>query len=177
MPLCGDSPNRGDLIQFLGFGFDHWGVYVGDDFVVHITAGDGHWSLSSGLGNAGLSSGIADKAIVKREHLEVVANGRNYKVNNYLDNKRTPRPTEEIVKKVEREVGKERWYHITNANCEHFATKMRYGYSHSEQLIYGLKSLSAASVTAFIGDFCFVPTIGIALGIATLAVFLIARDL
>ncbi|XP_073490554.1 uncharacterized protein [Aquarana catesbeiana] len=52
MPLIGLEPKPGDLIAFIGIEdpYDHWGVYVGDDYVVHIQVSEGEFGEESRVG-------------------------------------------------------------------------------------------------------------------------------
>ncbi|CAJ0966952.1 unnamed protein product [Ranitomeya imitator] len=58
----------------------------------------------------------------------------DYKVNNKYDKKAKPYPPEKIVKAARKEVGKTRSYDLRKANCEHFATELRYGTPFSDQV-------------------------------------------
>lgn len=71
---------------------------------------------------------------VKCERLQDVAGNDGYSVNNYLDNKYRPRPTDKIVNLARKEIDKTWKYNVFTSNCEHFATKMRYGRSQSKQV-------------------------------------------
>ncbi|KAG8564133.1 hypothetical protein GDO81_016337 [Engystomops pustulosus] len=74
MPLVpGPPPQPGDLIEFSRPFYQHWGVYVGGGYVVHLTDQEGISSLSSAFGGS---------AVVRKERLENVANGCIYKVTN-----------------------------------------------------------------------------------------------
>lgn len=71
---------------------------------------------------------------VRKEKLQDVAGGADWKVNNLQDNTMVPRPTQEIVGTALSSVGKERPYSATGSNCEHFATELRYGKAESAQV-------------------------------------------
>lgn len=71
---------------------------------------------------------------VKCERLQDVAGNDSYSVNNYLDNKYRPRPTDKIVNLAKKEIDETWKYDLLTSNCEHFATKMRYGRSQSKQV-------------------------------------------
>ncbi|KAM5138436.1 phospholipase A and acyltransferase 3-like [Mantella aurantiaca] len=125
MPLIGPEPKPGDLIEFHRNLYQHWGVYVGNGYVVHLTDQEGWSSISSAFG------GIA---VVRKDRLETVAYGYNYEVNNKYDSKCSPYPPGKIVNMALREVGKTMHYSVTSANCEHFATNLRYGNEYSDQV-------------------------------------------
>ena len=90
---------------------------------------------SSGRGSSGsfgsgsnFSSGVLGilKAVVQKDKLREITNN-NWKVNNLGSVMRRPRDARVIVKEALQLVGTEQRYH--HNNCEHFATKLRYGVS------------------------------------------------
>ncbi|XP_077311887.1 phospholipase A and acyltransferase 2-like [Lithobates pipiens] len=125
MPLIGPEPKPGDLIEFYRVGYQHWGVYVGNGYIVHLTDPQG---LSL------LFSVVRATAVVRRDYLESVARGCDYKVNNKYDSKCSPYPAIKIVNAALEEVGKTKNYSVTSANCEHFASYLRYGEQFSDQV-------------------------------------------
>ncbi|XP_069594666.1 phospholipase A and acyltransferase 4-like isoform X2 [Ranitomeya imitator] len=114
MPCLGPLPKPGDLIEFDNIAFEHWGVYVGDGKIVHLT------------------DPVGFIAFVKEHKLTTFV--FDYKVNNKYDKKAKPYPPEKIVKAARKEVGKIRIYDLLKANCEHFATELRYGTPFCEQV-------------------------------------------
>ncbi|XP_056382944.1 phospholipase A and acyltransferase 2-like [Hyla sarda] len=124
MSLQGPHPEYGDLIEFFRPVYTHWGVYVGNGYVVHLSDLDGLSSLYSAFGCV----------IVKKEPLWLVANGDIYRVNNKDGKNRKPYPPKIIVKRALEEVGELKEYSLTSYNCEHFATKLRYGTGFSDQV-------------------------------------------
>ncbi|KAM3919851.1 phospholipase A and acyltransferase 2-like [Leptodactylus fuscus] len=126
MPLVsGPPPQPGDLIEFIRPFYQHWGIYVGGGYVVHLTDQEGMSSLSSAFGGS---------AVVRKERLENVANGCNYRVNNKYDEKIKPYPPEKVVRAALELVDQTMPYSVTSANCEHFATELRYGKGFSDQV-------------------------------------------
>uniref|UniRef100_A0A8C5WLW4 LRAT domain-containing protein n=2 Tax=Leptobrachium leishanense TaxID=445787 RepID=A0A8C5WLW4_9ANUR len=125
MPLVGPDPKPGDLIEYQRLGYQHWGIYVGDGFVVHLTDQDGFSSISSAFGAS---------AVVRKDRMERVAAGCYYKVNNKYDGKRTPLPIRKVVHAALDKVGETLNYSLTSENCEHFVTELRYGESFSDQV-------------------------------------------
>uniref|UniRef100_UPI000E55CC89 HRAS-like suppressor 2 n=1 Tax=Urocitellus parryii TaxID=9999 RepID=UPI000E55CC89 len=123
------SPKPGDLIEIFLGAFEHWAVYVGKGYVVHLISP----SEVEGPSVSFFSSVVGNRAIVKKELLSVVAGGDTYWVNNKNDNKYEPLPPSEIVQQAEKMVGKYVPYSLTNNNCEHFANKLHYGVSFSNQ--------------------------------------------
>lgn len=142
MPLKGPEPKPGDLIAFIGIRepYDHWGVYVGDDEVVHIQA---RKSLDKILRKFNINVHIAfrDRAIVEIGKLEKVAGGRDYRVNNSKDWDMTPCKAEKIVMRAKSLVGKEIGYNVIGKNCEHFVNVLRYGEEFSKQAEDAIKCL------------------------------------
>uniref|UniRef100_A0A8C9PMR2 LRAT domain-containing protein n=1 Tax=Spermophilus dauricus TaxID=99837 RepID=A0A8C9PMR2_SPEDA len=123
-------PKPGDLIEIFRFGYQHWVVYVGNGYVVHLTTP----SKNPTGGSSSPFSVQGGKAMVKREQLEDVARGCSYQINNYLDDMYQPLSAEKIISYAEKLIGKEIWYNVLGWNCEHFVTHLRYGKSHSEQV-------------------------------------------
>ncbi|XP_046300466.1 phospholipase A and acyltransferase 2-like [Marmota monax] len=124
------SPEPGDLIEIFRGAFEHWAVYVGKGYVVHLTSP----SEAAGPSVNGLGSVLGNRAIVKKELLSVVAGGDKHRVNNKNDNKYEPLPPDKIVQQAEKMVGTYVPYSLTNNNCEHFVNKLRYGVSLSDQV-------------------------------------------
>lgn len=71
---------------------------------------------------------------VRREKLSDVVGSHRFKINNQLDNKYKPYPGPDIVKRALDMVDKVDHYSIAFNNCEHFATRLRYGKAKSEQV-------------------------------------------
>ncbi|XP_045710702.1 phospholipase A and acyltransferase 3-like [Phyllostomus hastatus] len=83
----------------------------------------------------------ADKAIVKKELLSVVAGTDKFTVKNKHDDEYPPLPPSKIVQRAEHLVGQEMSYDIWTWNCEHFANQLRYGVSRSDQVTDALVAL------------------------------------
>ncbi|KAM4720942.1 phospholipase A and acyltransferase 3-like [Rhinophrynus dorsalis] len=154
MPLeSGPPPQPGDLIEFMRPLYQHWGIYVGGGYVVHLTDQEGWSSLSSALGGT---------AVVRKDRLEAVADGCNYRVNNKFDQKMDPFPPGKVVRAALEQVGKVMPYSVTSANCEHFVTELRYGNCVSDQV-------DNAKMYAAVGG-------GAALAIGALAMFMTTKN-
>uniref|UniRef100_A0A8C9PJ44 LRAT domain-containing protein n=1 Tax=Spermophilus dauricus TaxID=99837 RepID=A0A8C9PJ44_SPEDA len=138
------SPETGDVIEIFRGAFEHWAVYVGKGYVP-----------VQGLASvSGLGSVLADRAIVKKELLSVVAGGDKYRVNNKNDDKYKPLPPNEIVQQAEKMVGKYVPYSLTNSNCEHFVNTLRYGVSRSDQVCpQSVDVICAFGIHDFISNF------------------------
>ncbi|NWH91898.1 HRSL1 enzyme, partial [Aegithalos caudatus] len=108
--------------------YQHWALYVGDGYVIHVTdEGASSLSLSS-------SSISATRAKVKEQLLKTVAQNDKWRVNNKYDRSRTPLPVKEIIRRAEQWIGREVLYDVLSSNCEHFVTELRYGEGVSDQV-------------------------------------------
>ncbi|XP_028272532.1 HRAS-like suppressor 3 [Parambassis ranga] len=114
----------GDLIEIDRGIYQHWAVYVGDGFVVHLA------STSEGPG-AGSMSVFTDRAMVKKEKLTDVLGNDKCRINNSKDENYHPHPAQVIVKEACGWVGTVLPYSITRQNCEHFVNVLRYGKAES----------------------------------------------
>ncbi|XP_029970364.1 phospholipase A and acyltransferase 4-like [Salarias fasciatus] len=127
--LYNQKPEPGDLIEIFRGPYEHWAVYVGDGYVVHLTAA----SDVPGSSSKNLSSVPNKNGLVYKEKLQDVVGTNKWRVNNILDNKYRPRPVDDIVKDACALVGKKVTYDVSSSNCEHFATGLRYGKPKSRQ--------------------------------------------
>ncbi|KAF7467472.1 hypothetical protein GHT09_000986 [Marmota monax] len=127
------KPKRGDLIEIFRGGFEHWAIYVGKGYVVHLAS-------PSDVAGSGVNSFtvLGDTAIVTKELLSVVAGGDAYRINNKNDEEYDPLPPQKIVQQAEKMVGKEVSYSVTSNNCEHFVNALRYRVSRSDQVLSGI---------------------------------------
>ncbi|XP_060032175.1 phospholipase A and acyltransferase 2-like [Erinaceus europaeus] len=124
------QPQLGDLIEIFRSVYEHWAIYVGGGYVVHLAMLNG----TSGSGSVVLEHPLTDKAVVKKELLSKVAGRDRYRVNNKHDDKYSPLPTNKIVQRAEEQVGREVPYKLTSENCEHFVNELRYGVPRSDQV-------------------------------------------
>ncbi|XP_053289709.1 uncharacterized protein LOC128450330 isoform X3 [Pleuronectes platessa] len=122
---CQFKGNKGDLIEIFRGSYKHWAVYIGGNEVVHLVT-DGGLSFGS------LAS-LSSRAEVKREKLTDVVGHDRFKVNNLLDDRRTAREPNVIVKEARAMVDHKLPYNLDNKNSEHFATDLRYGVAESCQ--------------------------------------------
>ncbi|CAL8237740.1 unnamed protein product, partial [Lota lota] len=122
------DPQPGDLIEIFCVGYQHWAVYIGGGYVVHLTVPTGG-VISSGSGPGRDNK----KGIVRKNTLKDAVQDCEWKINNLLEDKYIPRDAYVIVKEALRLVGTEHQYHLLGKNCEHFATKLRYGQGESRQ--------------------------------------------
>ncbi|XP_053544814.1 phospholipase A and acyltransferase 3 [Bombina bombina] len=144
MTLVGPSPKPGDLIEFFRPLYQHWGIYVGDGYVVHLTDQEGFSSFSSAFGAT---------AAVRKDRLDKAACGCKYRVNNKYDKKRSPNPPGKVVQAALEEVGKQMPYSVTSGNCEHFVTNLRYGDCLSDQVDNAImySAVGAGALAVFAG--------------------------
>ncbi|NWT29740.1 HRSL1 enzyme, partial [Cardinalis cardinalis] len=125
-----DFPSPGDLIEIKRPGYQHWALYLGKGYIIHVRGADeGDTSVSASSGSIFLR-----KAKAKKQLLAAVAGNDNWRVNNKYDCYRTPFPMKEIIRRAEKWVGKELPYRLFRKNCEHFVTMLRYGDGVSEQV-------------------------------------------
>ncbi|KAM8733726.1 phospholipase A and acyltransferase 4-like [Acanthopagrus schlegelii] len=130
------KPEPGDLIEIFRDNFQHWAVYVGDGYVVHVTSppgavvpcGDSRSLLSvPGAVSNTLMSVSTEKAMVRKQKLREVVGDNTWRINNSLDKENKPRPAHIIVEEALSQVGNEMEYNFIMKNCEHFVNKLRYG--------------------------------------------------
>ncbi|XP_005857556.1 PREDICTED: HRAS-like suppressor 3 isoform X2 [Myotis brandtii] len=135
----------GDLIEIFRKYDQHWAVYVGDGYVVHLTSpGD-----ITGAASANLMSSGSGMAIVKKERLSDVAGKDKHRVNNKHDREHKPLDPSEIVWRAQELLGQKVCYKLTSDNCEHFVNELRYGVSCSDQVTEALfATVRAVSIPA-----------------------------
>ncbi|KAF7238622.1 HRAS-like suppressor 3 [Varanus komodoensis] len=142
IPVNLDGLTPGDLIEIFRFGYQHWAIYVGNGFVIHLAPP----SEFAGAGCASLMSTLTDKALVRKELLQEVVGRNRYRVNNKYDAKFPPLPAAKIVRRAEEKVGQQLAYKVTSENCEHFVTELRYGVAASDQVRDVLVGVSIAGL-------------------------------
>ncbi|XP_050833806.1 phospholipase A and acyltransferase 1 isoform X3 [Serinus canaria] len=122
------DPQPGDLIEIFRPLYQHWALYVGDGYVIHVTDEE---ASSIFLSSSSIS---ATRAKVKMELLKDVVKNDNWRVNNKYDRSRTPRRVKEIIRDAEQWIGEEVSYDVLTNNCEHFVTELRYGEALCDQV-------------------------------------------
>ncbi|XP_005063101.1 PREDICTED: HRAS-like suppressor 3, partial [Ficedula albicollis] len=109
----------GDLIEIKRPFYQHWAIYVGGGYVIHVTPiGD-----NSPPTSASSVSLVIRRAKVKKELLEDAVGKHDWDVNNKYDEYREPFPVEEIIRRAESQIGKVVLYRLFFRNCEHFVTE------------------------------------------------------
>ncbi|KAJ8338001.1 hypothetical protein SKAU_G00369670 [Synaphobranchus kaupii] len=145
--LFDEKPEPGDLIEILRGTYQHWAVYIGNGFVIHLAP-----PTESARGGAySMMSVLCDKAKVKQEELWEVVGDDEYHINNLLDDKYKPRSRRDIVKDAQSLLGQEQPYCVLNRNCEHFATELRYGKAESRQVHHAVQVGVGVGLAAMIG--------------------------
>uniref|UniRef100_A0A8C4WE89 LRAT domain-containing protein n=1 Tax=Gopherus evgoodei TaxID=1825980 RepID=A0A8C4WE89_9SAUR len=134
------KPNPGDLIEISRFGYQHWALYVGNGYVIHLAPPTGASSIMSVLTNL---------AMVKKERLRDIAGGDWYRVNNKYDGRCSPLPVSKILMEAESLVGQKMQYSVTSENCEHFVTKLRYGQPMCDQVRAGAPHTCVGAASGF----------------------------
>ncbi|KAM8733727.1 phospholipase A and acyltransferase 4-like [Acanthopagrus schlegelii] len=143
-----ETPEPGDLIEIFRGGYQHWAVYVGGGYVVHVTSPPGA-DVRRAASNT-LRSVPTEKAMVRREKLNEAVGNNKWRINNTLDKKYKPRLPRIIVEEALRQVGKMMEYSVTSKNCEHFATKLRYGKPVSRQVHEVEQAATATGIIAVV---------------------------
>ncbi|NXI03541.1 PA216 protein, partial [Pachycephala philippinensis] len=114
-------PEPGDLIEIDRTLHQHWALYVGDGYVIHLTP----------VGKAGAAWQVHKVTVftrkVKKQLLKEVVGKDKWSPNNKSDKYYTPLPVEEIIQRAEGYIGKEVTYRVFGSNCENFGKKLRYG--------------------------------------------------
>ncbi|KAM9357436.1 phospholipase A and acyltransferase 3-like [Symphorus nematophorus] len=145
--LYDEKPEPGDLIEIFRGTYEHWAVYVGDGFVVHMAPPSGvPWA-----GSNSVMSVLTEKAMVKKEELWDVVGTDQWEINNSLDEKYKPRQRHIILRDACALVGRELPYSIFSWNCEHFVNDLRYGKAESRQVRKAREAAFAVGVAAVVG--------------------------
>ena len=118
--------SAGDILEFAEFGFSHFGIYIGDDWVGGAKGSGNLVHLAKG----GFFTGHGE---IKHEWLSSLG-GYSVRKNNSLDRFLSPKTSEEIIRDALSYVGKEGVYSLIQNNCEHFASYCRYGSAVSKQI-------------------------------------------
>ncbi|NXI23971.1 HRSL1 enzyme, partial [Sterrhoptilus dennistouni] len=120
----------GDLIEIYREFYQHWALYLGDGYVIHVAPLDNE--LPSSLRN--MAFVLARKGKVKKELLKEVVGNDKWRVNNKYDCSYTPYSVEEIIQRAKERIDSELSYGALTNNCEHFVTMLRYGKRRSDQV-------------------------------------------
>ncbi|XP_021380317.1 HRAS-like suppressor 2 [Mizuhopecten yessoensis] len=149
----------GDMVEFPNNIYSHWGVYIGDENIVHLTGDEAANAGANGSFASGSFFSVSgvqlDKACVKVENFLEVAEGCMAKRNNDKDHVLSaagiyPRPRDEIVRTALALRG-EAEYNILWNNCEHFASYLRYGEKWSDQGNLALGTVLVVGAAVVVG--------------------------
>lgn len=140
---------RGDLVEFYRTLYSHWGVYIGNGEIAHVTVDDTGSSSSSTASSISKKrktsiskkskSSTSDGEIdtwIKTIRMSELESEKWVRKNNARDKEYSPRAPDVIVKVAQDHVqnsmlfGK---YDLAENNCEHFANSCRYGERFSTQ--------------------------------------------
>ncbi|XP_050983528.1 phospholipase A and acyltransferase 3-like isoform X2 [Labeo rohita] len=135
------KPEPGDLIEIFRGLYQHWAIYVGEGYVIHLAPPSEH----AHAGANSMMSVLHERARVKKEELYEVVGNNDYCINNLLDNKYKPRPVWMILRDAHSYLGKELPYSVFTSNCEHFVTELRYGKPESRQVRGAVETVAAAA--------------------------------
>lgn len=137
---------KGDMVEFERRLYSHWGVYIGNQDIVHLTGeGDGISGQFASKHVFTISGKRFNKARAVKDNFWAVAADSIATQNNYLDRTRTPYSPNKIAKRASSMLG-EIGYNALWHNCEHFATYCRYGKKMSKQALVVLTGLAVAVV-------------------------------
>uniref|UniRef100_A0A3Q2UE51 LRAT domain-containing protein n=1 Tax=Fundulus heteroclitus TaxID=8078 RepID=A0A3Q2UE51_FUNHE len=142
----------GDLIEIFRSTYQHWAVYIGGGYVVHLVVDVQSKSHTLYLEFC--------KIVLKEKLEEVVGNDR-WRINNYLDKKRKPQQVYAIVKQAIGLIGTRLQYNVATSNCEHFANDLRYGKPTSRQVGHKKLEVGAGVGGTLVG---FVAVVGAVVG-------------
>ncbi|XP_050163957.1 phospholipase A and acyltransferase 1-like isoform X2 [Myiozetetes cayanensis] len=124
------NPKPGDLIEIKRPLYQHWALYLGDGYVIHVTSEDEGIPHQS----SGIVAILTKKAKVKKQLLKDVVGTDDWEVNNKYDCSHTPLAVKEIIKQGESYIDREVPYDLLSKNCEHFVTMLHYGEEDSNQV-------------------------------------------
>ncbi|XP_072345409.1 phospholipase A and acyltransferase 3-like isoform X2 [Scyliorhinus torazame] len=145
MSYTSSHPRPGDLIEIFRVAYQHWAIYIGNGYVIHLTSDGGSGET---LSNVMSSSTIF--AVVKKERLSAVAGSSKYRVNNTADQIRNRFPVRQILQNAEAQVGNRQKYNVTGANCEHFVKRLCYGKAESRQAENAVAACIAGAIATII---------------------------
>ncbi|XP_046560867.1 phospholipase A and acyltransferase 3-like [Haliotis rubra] len=132
------SLEPGDQVEFGRVLYSHWGVYIGDGFVIHLASLDGE------------SFRKTEKAVVRRDKIQDVAKkckmnknnskGRRYRLKTFSKS--------EIVERAKSQLGR-KGYNMLASNCEHFVSWCCYDIEISDQVNDGIELTTKAAEMFF----------------------------
>ncbi|CAM4615769.1 unnamed protein product [Leuciscus chuanchicus] len=139
------KPEPGDLIEIFRGTYQHWAIYVGDGFVIHLAPPSEH----AQAGAYSMMSVLHEKATVKKEKLYKVVGNDGYRINNLLDKEYEPRPIHAILRDAYGLLGRELPYSVFTWNCEHF---VRQAVEIGGAAVAGFGIIAAVAAFAYFGS-------------------------
>lgn len=115
----------GDLIEIERGTYQHWAMYAGEGYLIHFTV----------EGDEGVFNQLADcVGTIRKDKFNDVVGDCRWNQNNTMDETYKPKSPAEYLKEAEKMVGRKKKYNLTEYNCEHFVTDLRYGDPKSKQV-------------------------------------------
>ena len=112
----------GDIIRVYTGRYYHFGIFTGNDTVIHFAGPDAH-TLTD-----------ASKARIRKDSLEHFSMGKSLEVREYsLEERLKKRPAGKVIAFAESQIGNT-GYDIIYNNCEHFVNKCVFGIAYSAQI-------------------------------------------
>ncbi|XP_025111708.1 lecithin retinol acyltransferase-like [Pomacea canaliculata] len=178
---------KGDLVEFPRGTYSHWGIYAGNQRIIHLVADEekkiiingvsrqlnnckGPMAVS-GAAHAKAGGSRQTKGEIRDEDFFAVAEDSKAMKNNQLDHKYRVYTPDEIVRRAMSEIGRTDYDLFTN-NCEHFATWCRYGIAISLQAMKGAEVVETAD-TVTTGFTVFAGVVGFVAAAAGIGVTLL----
>lgn len=122
----------GDLIEVDRTIYTHWGLYVGDGEIVHVSGPTSDISSSESFVRRSFLKEVAGDCPVRVNNKEVPAKERGLE----------RLPLEEILSRSLNSVGQSVPYNFLTKNVEHYVTEWRYGVGWSDQANIALQTMS-----------------------------------
>lgn len=120
----------GDIVRVYNGRFYHFGIYIGNETIVHFAGPDAETLTDPSL------------AVIRKDSLDHFAMGRPMEVREYSFRERFRKfPPGKIIENALRHVG-EAGYDIIYNNCEHFVNKCAFGIAFSTQIEEMRKSVN-----------------------------------
>nr|ACO15647.1 HRAS-like suppressor 3 [Caligus clemensi] len=137
---------EGDLIEFLRGWYNHWAVYAGKGYVVHLSNdATSLVNVSATFRSTNISPNKATKGHPAKERLCRIIEDSKYRINNTQDFSRRPFDKNSIVSRMYKEMSLAKAYDLIGNNCEHFAKKIRNGTAESKQVEATISSVLVAT--------------------------------
>ena len=112
----------GDILRVDTGRYYHFGIYIGDETVIHFAGPDPHTLTDASM------------AAVRKDSLQHFAMGKSLEVRDYsLAEKLRKKPPKKVIEAAESQLG-QGGYDIIYNNCEHFVNKCAFGIAWSTQI-------------------------------------------